>query len=202
MDILKKRKTVMPLATMIAVAATAAPTAAQAKQANGERGADAKPKYEREYIDARREVISSFDVRTAGRNIVRDGFREKDGDVREAKRDEVVTSTERLRAWAETPEPSAAEPAETEAAPTEAPAEQTGGSYDTSGAPTSVVECESGGDYGAVNPAGYYGAYQFDQGTWDSYAPGGYQGTNPASAPPEVQDAAAAAVPYDAWPNC
>jgi hypothetical protein len=25
---------------------------------------------------------------------------------------------------------------------------------------------------------------------------------NPAEAPPEVQDAAAAAVPYDAWPNC
>ena len=65
-----------------------------------------------------------------------------------------------------------------------------------------MIECESGGDYGAVNPAGYYGAYQFDQGTWDAYAPAGYAGTNPASAPPEVQDAAAAAVPYDAWPNC
>ena len=26
---------------------------------------------------------------------------------------------------------------------------------------------ESAGDYGAVNPAGYYGAYQFSQPTWD-----------------------------------
>jgi hypothetical protein len=26
---------------------------------------------------------------------------------------------------------------------------------------------ESSGNYGAVNPAGYYGAYQFSQPTWD-----------------------------------
>lgn len=75
--------------------------------------------------------------------------------------------------------------------------------YDTSGAPTSVIECESGGDYTAVDPSGTYrGAYQFDQPTWDAYAPPGYAGTDPAAAPPEVQDAAAAAVDYDAWPNC
>jgi Transglycosylase-like domain len=53
-----------------------------------------------------------------------------------------------------------------------------------------------------VNPAGYYGAYQFDQSTWDAYAPSGYQGVNPAEAPPSVQDATAASVPYDAWPSC
>ena len=64
------------------------------------------------------------------------------------------------------------------------------------------LQCESGGSYTAVNPAGYYGAYQFDQSTWDAYAPSGYQGTNPAAAPPAVQDQAAASVPYDAWPNC
>ena len=58
------------------------------------------------------------------------------------------------------------------------------------------------GSHTAVNPAGYYGAYQFDQSTWDAYAPSGYQGTNPAAAPPAVQDQAAASVPYDAWPNC
>lgn len=64
--------------------------------------------------------------------------------------------------------------------------------------------CESGGSggYSADTGNGYYGAYQFDQTTWDAYAPEGYAGTNPASAPPEVQDAVAAAVPYDAWPNC
>jgi Transglycosylase-like domain len=69
-------------------------------------------------------------------------------------------------------------------------------------ASSSTAQCESGGSYTAVNPAGYYGAYQFDQQTWDAYAPSGYQGVNPASAPPAVQDQAAANVPYDAWPSC
>ena len=42
--------------------------------------------------------------------------------------------------------------------------------------------CEGG--YTSVNPIGYYGAYQFDIGTW-----GGYQGyPNAAAAPPAAQD--------------
>lgn len=70
-----------------------------------------------------------------------------------------------------------------------------------SGAPVDI-QCESGGNYATDTGNGYYGAYQFDQQTWDAYAPSGYDGTNPADAPPSVQDAAAASVPYDAWPNC
>jgi len=31
-----------------------------------------------------------------------------------------------------------------------------------------LANCESGGNPRAVNPAGYYGLYQFDMGTWRS----------------------------------
>lgn len=70
----------------------------------------------------------------------------------------------------------------------------------SAGAGGSTVQCESGGDYGAYDPSGtYWGGWQFDQSTWNAYnVAGGEWG----SATPAQQDAAAAAVPYDAWPNC
>ena len=67
----------------------------------------------------------------------------------------------------------------------------------------SIRECESSGDYSAVSPSGKHrGAYQADRQTWDGY--GGY--SDPAKAPPAVQDAFAADL-YDRrgsqpWPNC
>jgi hypothetical protein len=69
-----------------------------------------------------------------------------------------------------------------------------------SSAAPSVVQCESGGDYAADTGNGYYGGYQFDSSTWDAYGDPAYGEAN--EAPPAVQDAAAASVPYDAWPNC
>lgn len=74
----------------------------------------------------------------------------------------------------------------------------------------SIRNCESGGDYGINTGNGYYGAYQFDQRTWDSAATragyGEYAGTRPNQAPPGVQDAVAAAHiaagNRGAWPNC
>lgn len=64
------------------------------------------------------------------------------------------------------------------------------------------ASCESGGDpYNKHNPK-YRGKWQFDQSTWDAYAPSGYRGMDPADAPESIQDAAALAVTYDAWPNC
>lgn len=147
--------------------------------------------YEERYLEVRERYVDEFGAREAGRNIVRDGFREGGGDVRPPTKSEVVRSTERLKRALNPPE----------AAP-EAEAETPTPTASTGGASSATVQCESGGDYTAVNPAGYYGGYQFDQQTWDAYAPEGYAGVNPAQAPPAVQDAAAASVDYDAWPNC
>ena len=65
-----------------------------------------------------------------------------------------------------------------------------------------IAACESGGDPTAVNPAGYYGKYQFDMGTWASVGGSG----NPAEAPEAEQDYRAALLLSRAgaspWPVC
>lgn len=54
------------------------------------------------------------------------------------------------------------------------------------------------GGYTSVNPAGYYGAYQFTQGTWNSTASAAGRadlvGKNPAEVAPADQDAMAQAL--------
>ena len=183
------RKRIATIATC--VAALAAPVAAQGSPTSivPER----HPGYEKRYIELRQKFVKQVGLSDAGRNIVRDGYREQDGDVHEATEPEVVASTKRMDVSLNPPEPVST---------TDTVTSTTAGYTGSSMASSSTVQCESGGDYTAVNPAGYYGAYQFDQGTWDAYAPSGYAGVNPAEAPPAVQDAAAASVPYDAWPNC
>jgi len=187
------RKRIATMATC--VAALAAPVAAQASP--NSIVPERNPGYEKHYLDVRKEFVQHAGLNEAGRNIVRDGFLENDGDVHQATKAEVTASTERMDASLNPPEPApSTEPATTTA--TTSTTAESGGSAVAS----STAQCESGGSYTAVNPAGYYGAYQFDQGTWDAYAPSGYQGVNPAEAPPAVQDQTAASVPYDAWPNC
>jgi hypothetical protein len=155
------------------------------------------PGYEKRYLELRQKLVTRAGLSEAGRNIVRDGYRDRTGDVHEATKAEVVASSDRMEASLNPPEPTSTTDTVTSAAPT-ASTSYSGGTA----ASSSTAQCESGGSYTAVNPAGYYGAYQFDQSTWDAYAPSGYQGVNPAEAPPAVQDEAAANVPYDAWPNC
>lgn len=62
--------------------------------------------------------------------------------------------------------------------------------------------CESGGTYTRNSGNGYYGAYQFDIGTWSGF--GGYARAD--LAPPAVQDAKAqqteAARGWSPWPAC
>jgi len=65
-----------------------------------------------------------------------------------------------------------------------------------------LAQCESGGDPRAVNPAGYYGLYQFALGTWASVGGNG----NPVDATPDEQTyraqllfARSGAAP---WPVC
>lgn len=62
--------------------------------------------------------------------------------------------------------------------------------------------CESGGDYGINTGNGFYGAYQFDLGTWRSVGGSGY----PHQASPATQDALAATLQsqrgWAPWPAC
>ena len=70
--------------------------------------------------------------------------------------------------------------------------------------------CESGGNYRAVSSSGRYrGAYQFDQGTWNSVASRHHpllNGQDPAGAHPAQQDMMARALWSERgnspWPNC
>ena len=55
----------------------------------------------------------------------------------------------------------------------------------------SVRQCESGGNYGINTGNGYYGAYQFDAGTWRSVGGGEYA--------PYANQAPAWAQDYMAW---
>jgi resuscitation-promoting factor RpfA len=63
-------------------------------------------------------------------------------------------------------------------------------------------QCESGGNYRTNTGNGYFGAYQFNQATWNSL---GYSG-KPSDAPPAVQDAAAQKLAsergFSPWPMC
>lgn len=65
-----------------------------------------------------------------------------------------------------------------------------------------IRQCESGGVYNRNSGNGYYGAYQYNLGTWANY--GGY--ARPDLAPPAVQDAKAqatqAARGWSPWPAC
>lgn len=62
--------------------------------------------------------------------------------------------------------------------------------------------CEAGGDYAKNTGNGYFGAYQYDIGTWANF--GGF--ARPDLAPPAVQDAKAqatqAARGWNPWPAC
>ena len=75
-------------------------------------------------------------------------------------------------------------------------------SASSGGSSNSMVNpsCESGGNPQIVSPNGtYWGKYQFDYQTWVAHggSPGSY-----GSASEGAQDAVAARVTYDAWPNC
>lgn len=64
--------------------------------------------------------------------------------------------------------------------------------------------CE--GSYTSNTGNGYYGAYQFAQGSWDAYAPNRYKGVRPSDTPPGVQDLTASnyyrAAGWAPWPAC
>jgi len=155
--------------------------AIKAGLANGEH----KP-YEKRYLRLYQRFADEFGVEQAGRNVVLFGALTDKG-VNDASRNRVTTDADEFAA-ALNPAPAPVETTEPVA------------TTESSGAASSTVQCESGGDYSANTGNGYYGGYQFDSGTWDAYGDPSYGEAN--EAPPAVQDAAAASVPYDAWPNC
>jgi len=65
-----------------------------------------------------------------------------------------------------------------------------------------IRACESGGDYAMDSGNGFYGAYQFMQGTWEAVGGSG----NPAEASPAEQDKRAAMLYAQSgsgqWPVC
>ncbi len=147
-------------------------------------------KYERAYLRAYEKYADAFGVEAAGRNIVIFGELTEKGEKPAAK-GEVTKDTAMFEASLTVPaEATTTVPAESAAAT----------SAYSGGAGNSTVQCESGGDYSANTGNGYYGGYQFDSGTWDAYGDPAY--AEASDAPPAAQDAAAASVPYDAWPNC
>lgn len=182
-------------AAVLGIALIGTPAVAQAKQENGAAGYEQAinagldhgnyEPYEKQYLRAYDKFADEFGVQEAGRNVVLFGALTEKHGVHNAGRPRVVTDTEQFKA-ALNPAPVAT----TEAATT---------TY-SSGAASGTVACESGGDYSANTGNGYYGGYQFDSGTWDAYGDPAY--AEASDAPPAAQDAAAASVPYDAWPNC
>jgi hypothetical protein len=107
---------------------------------------------EEQYLRLRLKVISQYGINEAGRNIVMDG-NDNGSEVSGAK---VKEEIERLT--------TILNPPVVEETTTEVETTTTTESYSSSGGyaiPESIVQCESGGDYSAVNPSsGAYGAYQ------------------------------------------
>lgn len=151
-------------------------------------------KYERTYLDTRARYRRAFGLQAAGRNIVRDGYREASGDVHSATRAEAMRSVGAMRGALHPPELAPADESymtDTAAVYSSPPANLAG-----------IAACESGGDYNAVDSTGtYWGAFQFDAGTWASVSDAPY-----GSASPAEQDAAAAELYAERgaapWPVC
>lgn len=175
------------------VAALAAPVAAQGSPTSVV--PRHQPAYEKHYRELRKQVVKHVGLNAAGRDIVSDGFREKNGDVHRATKAEVVASSDRMEASLNPPAP--APTSTTDTATTDTTTATT-----TSSTSSSTVQCESGGNYSTDTGNGFYGAYQFTQQTWESVGGSG----NPADASPAEQDARAAQLYAESgsspWPVC
>jgi resuscitation-promoting factor RpfE len=139
------------------------------------------------YFYLRRHVIKKYNVDAAGRNIAVHGMRSgrsaSDADI-------VQSNTVMERELAPSPPAPVALVAAQPVTPTTEPA----ATYSASGGytiPASIVQCESGGNYSAVNPSsGAGGAYQILPSTWTAYGGTG----SPQNASPAEQGQIAAKI--------
>jgi len=127
-----------------------------------------------------------------GRNVIKDGVKERDGDVRLANARDVKKSVRVLKRMT---------------APTPEAAQQGSGTKTAGGAASpqleSIAACESGGDPSAVGGGGQYrGKYQFSRETWASVGGSG----DPAAASEAEQDKRASQLLSQGgagqWPVC
>lgn len=145
-----------------------------------------KREYKRYYV----KVVHKFDTRTPGRHIVKYGVKTKKGS-REATRPELKRSIRTFKRWL-APPPAPVAPGDR--APSTASVASTphyaGGRYSI---PSSIVMCESGGNYRAVNPNNPNrpaGAYQIITSTWIGAGGGKYAPTADAATPAQQDEIA------------
>jgi hypothetical protein len=170
------RSTITLLAAAVAAGTVAAPAAADPA---GCADQHLKRSYKRTYHRAA-EALGKHAV---GRHIVRDGATDR----RPASCAEIGRSVRTLKRWLAPPAAPVLQGDRPPTAHVTAPA-RTGGQY---AIPSSIVMCESGGDYGAVNQkSGAGGAYQILPSTWRAYGGSG----SPQNASPAEQDRIAAKV--------
>lgn len=149
------------------------------------------------YNELRVAVKAKFSDSAPGRKITTEGVRFRwisdDGQrrhwaTRPARNAEVARSIRTFRRWLA---PPVAHVGKNDAAPTSAAKAQphvAGGRWSI---PSYIVQCESGGNYRALNPSGAGGAYQIMPGTWSAY---GGSNVAPQNASPAEQDAVAARI--------
>jgi len=160
--------------------------------------ADCGKKLERTYSSSYKKVAKTHGKRAPGRNIRKYGVLFK-GTVFNATCGEIRRSRSQLKKLLTAPAYAHSEAVAPSQPPAGVKSDRTvanGGSSN----PMVNPSCESGGNPQVVSPSGqYWGKYQFDYGTWVAHggSPGAY-----GSAPEWEQDAVAARVTYDAWPNC
>jgi Transglycosylase-like domain len=150
----------LPLA-LIAVLALALPTTASARDPFPKSaGTKCKSAVIKAHYSARYyRVKARHGTRTPGRNIRRYGL----NNHRKSKCKHLRRSSRTFKRWL-APPPAPVYAGDTSSANHE-PA-YAGGAYSI---PTDIVMCESGGDYGAVNPSsGAFGAYQVLPSTWSA----------------------------------
>ena len=152
-----------------------------------------------ELLELNRDQIDNPDIIVAGWKLVLPEEGTGDCPVRPA----VPAPAPTVQASASAPAQAASAPAPEAPAPRRAEAPAPAPQQSAGGGLASIRACESGGNYGAVSSSGKYrGAYQFDQGTWESVGGSG----DPAAASPAEQDQRASILRQQRgsspWPNC